>query len=68
MTPFGFVQVLDVRPELIAALRIEAERRLVEKQDLRRVQESARDLEPPLHAAGERLDAARRADPTARTA
>ncbi len=51
----GLIQVLDVRPELVAALRIEAERRLVEEQDLRRVQEAARDLEPPLHPAGELL-------------
>src|SRR5688572_590383 len=47
---FGLVQVLDVRPQLIAALRIESECRLVEKQDLRRVQQTARDLETPLHA------------------
>ena len=52
---FGLVQMLDVRPELIAALRIEAERRLVEKQDLGRVQQAARDLEAPLHAARELL-------------
>ena len=50
---FGFVQMLDVRPELIAALRIEAERRLVEKQNLRRVQQAARDLQPPFHPARE---------------
>ena len=44
-----------MRPELVAALRIEAERGLVEKEDLRRVQKSARNLQPPLHAAGELL-------------
>src|SRR5207302_10585627 len=43
-------------PELVAALRVEAERGLVEKDDLRRVQQAARDLEAPLHAAGEALD------------
>src|SRR5204863_9346111 len=36
----------------IAWLGIEAERRLVEEQDLGRVQKSARDLQTPLHAAG----------------
>ena len=53
--PFGLVQVLDVRPELIAALWIEAKRRLVEEEDLRRVEEAARDFEASLHAARERL-------------
>ena len=52
---FGLVQVLHVRPQLIAALRIEAQRRLVQKQDLRRVQQPARDLQPPLHASGKLL-------------
>src|SRR5688572_9568424 len=47
---FGLVQMLDVCPQLIAALRIESERRLVEKQDLRRMQQAARDLETPLHS------------------
>ena len=52
----GLIEVLDVRPQLVAALRVEAERRLVEEQDLRRVQKAAGNLEPPLHPAGELLD------------
>ena len=48
---FVLVQIFDVSPKLIAALRVEAERRLVEKQDFRRVQKSARNFQPPLHAA-----------------
>ena len=43
--PLGLVQVLDVSPELIAALRIESQRGFVEKEDLRGVQEPARDRE-----------------------
>ena len=52
---FRVVQMFDVRPELVAALRVEAERGLVQKENLRRVQQSAGDFEPPLHAAGKRL-------------
>src|ERR1043165_4530650 len=52
----GLIQMLDMGPELIAALRIEAERWFVEEQDLRGVQESARNFEAPLHAAGELLN------------
>src|SRR5437879_581446 len=51
----GGPEVAHVGPHLIAALRIEAQGRLVEKQDLRRVQQPAGDLEAALHAAGERL-------------
>ena len=51
----GLVEVLDVRPELVAALGIEAERGLVEEENFRSVQEAARDFEPALHAAGELL-------------
>ena len=50
------VQFFDIRPDIIARLRIEACRRLVQKQDRRRVQQPASDLEAPLHAAGKRLD------------
>src|SRR5206468_599500 len=39
--PLGLVEVADEGPHLIAALRIEAERRLVEKQHLRGVQQPA---------------------------
>src|SRR6185437_5330267 len=51
-------EALNVRPELIAALRVEAERGLVEEEDGGRVQEAAGDLEAALHAAGEGLDVA----------
>src|SRR6185437_11874119 len=54
----GLVEAPDVRPELVAALWIEAQRWLVEKEDRRRVQEAAGDLETALHASGERLDVA----------
>src|SRR5262245_54785392 len=47
--------MLDVRPELVAALWIQTERRLVEEEDLRCVQEPARDLETPPHAPRERF-------------
>ena len=46
-----FVQMFNVCPELIAALRIETERGLVQEQNLRGVQQTASDFEPPLHAA-----------------
>src|SRR5436309_14142311 len=51
----GGPEAAHVGPHLIAALRIEAERRLVEKQYLRRVQQPTGDLEAALHATGERL-------------
>src|SRR5882762_1460892 len=51
----GLVEVADEGPHLIAALRIEAERRLVEKQHLRAVQQPAGDLEAAFHATGERF-------------
>ena len=40
----GFVNTLDVRPELIAALGVEAERGFVEEQNFGRMQKAARDL------------------------
>ena len=52
---FFFVELLDVGPELVAGLRIEAERGLVEEQDFGRVQQAAGDLQAALHAAGELL-------------
>ncbi len=51
----GLVEPLDVRPHLVAALRIEAERRLVEEEHARGVEQAARDLEPAAHPAGEGL-------------
>src|SRR5713226_5114583 len=53
--PLRLIEIPHVGPHLIAALRIEAERRLVQKQDLRGVQQPAGDLEAALHAARERL-------------
>ena len=47
------VEALDVGPELVAALRVEPQRGLVEKENLGSVQKAASDLQPPLHAAGE---------------
>src|SRR5206468_9322 len=44
-------QPLDLPPELDPRLRIEAGRRLVQKQDLGPVDESERDVETALHAA-----------------
>ena len=51
----GFVQVLHVRPKLVPALRVEPESRLIEKQNLRRVQKSARNFQPPPHTARQSL-------------
>ena len=44
----------QILPHALARLRIEADGRLVEKQDAGIVHQRARDLEPPLHAGGER--------------
>ena len=52
----GFVEVLDVGPELVAALRIEAEGGFVEEEDFGGVQEAAGDFEAALHSAGEGFD------------
>src|SRR5438093_5878746 len=41
---------------MTASLRVEAPGGLVEKQDLRRMQNSPRDLKPALHTAGEGED------------
>ena len=43
---------VQVVPDLVARLWIETERRLVEEQHLRVVQDAARDLQPPPHPAG----------------
>src|SRR5690348_832603 len=51
----GLVEILYVRPKLVAALRVEAERRFVKEQNFRRVQKTARDFEATLHSAGKRL-------------
>ena len=46
---------LNIFPDVISRLRVEAERRLVEEENPGRVKERAGDLEPALHAAGEGL-------------
>ena len=46
-------QPADVAPDGVARLRVEADRRLVEEQHRRMVQQAAGDLQPPFHAAGE---------------
>ncbi len=51
----GFIDTFHMRPELVAALRIEPKRGFVEEENLRRVQKAAGDLETALHAAGEFL-------------
>ena len=51
------LEFLDELPELAACLRIEAGRRLVEKQQLRIADERAREREPLLLAARQRADA-----------
>ena len=50
------LQGADVAPDRAARLRVEADGRLVEEQHARRMQQPAGDLQPPLHAAGERQD------------
>jgi len=41
-----------------ACLRVQADRGFIQKQDVRRVQQPAGDLQPPHHTAGEGLDPA----------
>jgi len=54
---FGPVEIPDVRPQLVAALRIETQCRFIEKQDPGRMEQAAGDFEPPLHATREPLHA-----------
>src|SRR4051812_14407600 len=49
-------QPVDERPQLLAHLRVQADRRLVEEQQPGPVQEGARDEQAPAHAAAERVD------------
>ena len=62
----ALLQLGDVAPDRAARLRVEADRRLVEEEHARRVQEAARDLQAPAHAAGEGHHRARRGAPTGR--
>ncbi len=48
----------DDLPDLAPAAGVEAGRRLVEEEEVRRAEEARGDVEPPPHAAGERLDLA----------
>src|SRR5262249_7337478 len=50
------LQSKEAIPDEVARLRIETGRRLVEQQEIRIVDERARDCEAPPHPAGERLD------------
>ena len=49
-------QPVDQRPQLLADLRVEADGRLVEQQQLRLVQQRAGDQQAPAHAAAELVD------------
>ena len=50
-------QPVDQRPQLLADLRVEADGRLVEQDEVRPVDERARDQQPAPHAARELVDA-----------
>ena len=47
--------------DAVAALRIDADRRLVEQHDARAMEHTAGDVQPPPHAAGELFDRLARA-------
>ena len=46
-----FVELFRLRPELVAGLRVEAQSRLIEKDDFRDVQQAAGDFQTSAHAA-----------------
>ena len=46
-------ELLDARQDRVAALRVDADRRLVEDEQPRLVEQPDADVQPPLHAAGE---------------
>ena len=48
---------LQILPQITASAGIETRRRLIQQQDAGMVQESFSELNPALHASGERLDA-----------
>ena len=54
----ALLELADVAPDRAARLRVEADGGLVEEQHARRVQQAARDLQAPLHPAGEGVDEA----------
>jgi len=45
------LELLEVLENRVSALRIDADRRLVEEQDVWIVQQAGREIEPPFHAA-----------------
>src|SRR5205085_11720343 len=49
------LELVDVAPDVTAGLWVEADRRLVEEQDPRRMQQAASYLETPLHPSRVRL-------------
>ena len=51
---FLATKLADVAPDVLARLRIEADRRFVQEENPGRMEQAARDLKPPLHPAGER--------------
>ena len=55
---FGFVDMFDVVPELVAALGVEAEGRLIEEENLGNLEEAAGDFQAAFHAAGKGFDEA----------
>src|SRR5271170_4400187 len=55
---FRLVQLAKIAPHVVTRLRIEAERRLVEENDFRMMQQPARDLEATLHASRKFLNQA----------
>ena len=54
--PFLFCERGDVLPEMVAGLRVKAERGFIEKEHRRVVEKAAGDLKAAPHPAGECLD------------
>src|SRR5215510_9531318 len=48
---FALIQIFHMRPKLVATLRIETQRGLVQEEDFGRVQEASRYLEAPFHTS-----------------
>ena len=51
------LEALKILEDGVAALRVDADCRLVEQQDVGIVQQAGGEIQSPLHAAAERLDA-----------
>ena len=54
--PWARWRLENVAPDVLARLRVEADRRLVEEEDARAMEKAAGYLQAALHAAGVRLD------------